>query len=81
MVEDVLIPDPLFSRQQADRFYHSDLPGLADVELEDEFHCLRPLLWGLPAEHWLRQRVQMLEGELTKRRRQPKPKLAEGVKF
>ena len=87
MARDILIPDPLSSDQQYTRFYHLDLPELEDTELTDELYALRPLLWGLPAEHWLRERVKMLEHELAKRRgdttykvsRQPKPKQAEEV--
>ena len=29
---------------------------------------VRPLLWGLPPEDWLRERVAKLEGELRKRK-------------
>ena len=86
---DTLVPDPLVSDRQYDRFYHLDLSELRDVELEDELNYLRPLLWRLDSEHWLRERVRMLEMEMTKRRgntghgfrRRQKPKLAEGVKL
>jgi hypothetical protein len=90
MSRDVLIPDPLSSDRQYERFHHFDIEGLEDTELTDELYALRPLLWwGLPAEHWLRERVKMLEAEAMKRkinirqefRAQPKPKLAEGVKL
>ena len=81
-----LIPDHLSSDQQYERFYHFDIEGLADTELTDELYALRPLLWGLSPDHWLRERVKMLEAELTKRRYtghefrgQPKPKQAAGV--
>ena len=86
---DTLIPDPLVSDRQYERFYHLDVPELDDTELTDELHALRPLLWGLDPQHWLRERVQMLEKELAKRRGtaryelsgQRKPKPAEGVKL
>lgn len=88
MARDVLIPDPLSSNREYARFYHLDIERLEDTELTDELHALRPLLWGLSPEHWLRERVKMLEAELAKRRYvghefrgQPKPKLAEGVKL
>ena len=88
MFRDILIPDPLSSDQHFARFYHLDLPELEDIELTDELYALRPLLWGLPTDHWLRERVTRLEAELIKRkanifhefRGRPKPKLAEGVK-
>ena len=89
MARDILIPDPLFSDQQSKQFYHLDLSELEDTELKDELHYLRPLLWGLDSEHWLRERVKVLEAETSKRRDntghefrgQPKPKPAEGVKL
>lgn len=83
-----LIPNPLSSGQQYERFYHLDTSGLETWELWDELNHLRPLLWGLAAQHWLRERVKALEAELAKRRgdtrykfSKPKPKLAEGVKL
>ncbi len=84
-----LVPDPLNSGRQYSRFYHLDLPDLDDTEITDELNYLRPLLWGLDSEHWLRERVKMIEGELRKRRGdtaykasgQRKPKPAEGVKL
>jgi hypothetical protein len=88
MARDVLIPDPLSSDQQYLRFYHLDLATLSDTELTDELYALRPLLWGLDSNHWLRERVKVLEAELAKRRYaghefrgRPKPKPAEGVKL
>ena len=83
------VPDPLQSDRQYEQFYHFDIPHQEDGELTDELHYLRPRLVGLEAGHWLRERVQMLEKELAKRRgaaryepsRQPKPKPAEGVKL
>ena len=89
MVDNVIIPDPLVSYQQCCRFYHWDIASLERGELLDEFYALRPLLWGLPPDDWLRERIAKLEAELIKRqgnagnefRSQPKPKLAEGVKL
>ena len=85
---DALVPDPLFSDRQYERFNHLDLPELEDGELLDELWALRPGLWGLDAEHWLRERVIMLEKELSKRQRdtrykfsKPKSKPAEGVRL
>ena len=83
-----LIPDPFHSDRQYERFYHEDIPALEDGELIDELYALRPLLWRLDPEHWLRERVMMLEKELSKRQHdtrykfsKPKPKLAKGVKL
>ena len=86
---DALVPDPLSSDRQYARFNHLDLSGLEDIELTDELHYLRSLLWGLDSSHWLRERVKALEAETSKRRYntgyefrgQPKPKPAEGVKL
>lgn len=86
---DAFLPDPLSNDQQFARFYHLDVPELEDIELTDELYALRPLLWGLLPEHWLRERVKALEAELAKRRgdirykpsRHQKPKPAEGVKL
>jgi hypothetical protein len=62
-----LIPDPFVSEQSYIRFHHSDICGLEDIELTDELYYLRPLLWGLDANHWLRERVTKLEEEIQKR--------------
>lgn len=82
-----IIPNPFSSLEQYERYWHLDLTQLEDDNLTDELHALRPLLWGLPDDHWLRTRVRMLEAEMVKRkinisqefRVQPKPKLAKGV--
>lgn len=84
---DVLVPDPFLGDKQYHRFYHLDLSELGDIELTDELHHLRPLLWGLPPTHWLRDRVAVLEAEIIKRQgdtgrkfsKRLKPKSAEGV--
>lgn len=65
---DILTPDPLQSDRQYNRFYHLDLSDLEGRELTDELYALRPLLWELPSDHWLRERVSRLEREVAKRR-------------
>ena len=65
---DALIPDPLDSLEQYSRYWHFDLTQLEDDELADEFNYLHTRLWQLPAHHWARQRVAMLQGELERRR-------------
>lgn len=70
-VGNLLVPDPLVSDQQCARFYHADIEELEDTELVDELACLRVLLWKLPPDHWLRERVRVLEIELRKRQGKP----------
>ena len=65
----VLIPDPMAGDKECARYYHLDIQGLNDVEVMDEYYALRPCLWGLPSDHWLRQRVKALGIELARRRR------------
>jgi len=81
---DTLIPDPLESSQNWQRFYCLDIVDLSDMELLDERNYLLPRLWGEPQISWLRERAARLEDELKKRqgntRGQPKAKHAEGVK-
>jgi hypothetical protein len=75
--------------RQYERFHHLDIAALKDSEVLEELWALRPLLWGLPPDHWLRERVTKLEGELTKRQadtgrefsRRQKPKPAKGVEL
>lgn len=67
MKQDNLVPCPLSSDRQYYRFHHVDLPDLDDTHLTDELHYLRPRLWGIPPNHWLRERVARLESELRKR--------------
>ena len=87
MGRNVLTPDPLRSDRQWEQFYHFDIPGLEDTELTDELYALRPLLWGLPSDHWLRERVTALEVEVSKRQKDTriefskKPKQASGVRL
>lgn len=64
----VLIPDPLKSDSEYDRYYHFDIPNLEVSDIRDELYALRPLLWGLPKGDWLRERVEVLEKELAIRR-------------
>jgi hypothetical protein len=63
-----LIPNPIETEEQYGRFHHLDLPGLDDTDAIDELHALRPLLWGLPKDDWLRERVRMIDCELKRRR-------------
>jgi hypothetical protein len=63
-----LIPDPLNSDVEYDRFNHFDIPELDDTQVMDELNYIKALLWGLPVDHWLRERVKALESELSRRR-------------
>lgn len=92
MTTTIITPNPLSSDTEFNRYYHYDIPGAELSDLQDELYCLRPLLWGLPQNHWLRERVSQLQAEITKRKYsghdlpQGKPKvkpkrLAEGVKL
>jgi len=64
-----LYANPLDSYEGYLRFHHLDVSALTDSELRDELYFLRPQLWGLPQEDWLRQRVQVLEAETYRRSR------------
>jgi len=84
---DILIPDPLSSNEQYQRFYCLDIPTLEDTKLIDELNYLRPKLWELPEVHWARERVFLLKDELIHRentkhtpREQPKTRIPAGVK-
>ena len=89
----VVVPNPLESDNQYERYYHYDLPGADLSDLQDELYALRPMLWWkIDDTGWLRERVRQLEAEITKRKYsdsqspQAKPKakpkrLAEGVKL
>lgn len=61
------VPDPLDTYSQYARFYHLDIAVSADSDLIEEVWAIRSLLWGLPADDWLRERHQKLEAELRKR--------------
>ena len=85
---DALAPDPLASNEQYRRFYCLDIGGLEDMELADELNYLQARLWGLPEGNWARERVHLLVDEINHRgntgytlSKQPKPKLAAGVKL
>lgn len=69
MIRDIgeLVPNFLDTDRQYDRYHHLDLPGVEDIDLTDELNCLRVFLWGLPRDHWLRQRVRALETEAARR--------------
>jgi hypothetical protein len=64
----LLIPDPLNSDAEYARFHFLDIPELDNIELRDELNYIKALLWGIPAEHWLRERVRQLETEITRRK-------------
>ena len=66
---DILIPIATDCDTEYVRYHHLDIQGLNDIEVMDEFYALRPCLWGLPSDHWLRQRVKALGIELAKHRR------------
>ena len=61
------VPNPLNSDRQYARFSHHDLADSEGSELIEELWFIRPCLWGLPADAWLRERHQVLQGELRKR--------------
>lgn len=78
-----LIPDPLDSDRQYERFCHYDLVGMEIKDLLDELHSIRSQLWFLKSDRfarrvglfeqgrrikWLRERVLKIETELRKRR-------------
>jgi len=63
-----LRPNPLYSDMQYLRYYNLDIANMDDQDLADEFYTLRSLLWGLPRNDWLRERVKLLGRELAKRR-------------
>lgn len=69
---DGLIPEPFNSDTEFNRFYHRDIPKLENSELRDEYYALRPLLWGLPIDNWLRQRVAKLGKEISVRSWMPR---------
>lgn len=84
----IVTPDPLKSNGEYNRYHHFDIPNLDSEDLQDELNALRPLLWGLDKNHWLRERVRELQVELAKRRYAttqpatptPKRQLAKAVK-
>jgi hypothetical protein len=64
----IVTPDPLKSNGEYNRYHHFDIPNLDSEDLQDELNALRPLLWGLDKNHWLRERVRLLEHQLARRR-------------
>jgi hypothetical protein len=68
MTTTIITPNPLNSDMEYNRFHHLDIPNLDDTELVDEINYLRNILWGLPRDDWLRERVRVLGRELAKRR-------------
>lgn len=91
MTATIITPNPLESDSQYTRYYHYDIAFLELDALQDELYALRPLLWGLDRADWIRERVQMIEAEIAKRRYttgqpvkaklKPKRRLARGVKL
>lgn len=89
--QDILIPDPLSSLQEAERFYGIDVPSLEDSELLEEHDFLKAHLWGLPPVCWPRERCILLEQEIKRRGNsrkteyspitRQKPKKVEGIKI
>lgn len=85
-----IVPNPLNTLTEFDRYYHYDLINAETGDLLDELYALRPLLWGLSKTDWIRQRVTEIEAEITRRkygdsqspRQKARPKrLAEGVRL
>ncbi len=66
---EALVPNPMDTDTSFYRFHNLDSDKLSENELADEYHALRPQLWGLSPNHWLRNRVAALESELQRRRR------------
>jgi len=64
-----LYANPMDTYEGYLRFHHLDVADLTDSEVLEELYCLRPQLWGLPQDDWLRQRVQILESESHRRSR------------
>jgi hypothetical protein len=65
----VIVPNPLESDNQYDRYYHYDLPDAELSDLLDELAALRPLLWWkIDDTGWLRERVSQLQTEITRRK-------------
>ncbi len=76
MLRQVLtIPDPMCSAQQFARYNHLDIPDMADEELETELWALRSLLFWLPPQHWIRDRVQELGKEYGRRHYTQRPQI------
>jgi hypothetical protein len=78
-----LVPDPLNSDKEYDRYYHHDLADMAVEDLLCELCSARCQLWLLKSDRfarvlglfeqgrrikWLRERVFKIESELSRRR-------------
>ena len=79
----ILIPNPLDTDQQHNRFYHHDLASMETEDLLNELHAIQSRLWFLKSDRfarmgglfeqgrrveWLRERISRIETELRKRR-------------
>jgi len=63
------IPNPMYSVQQFNRYYHLDIPDLTDEAIQEELWSLRPLLFRLPpCKEWIKERVFELTKEYNRRR-------------
>ena len=63
------IPNPMYSVQQYNRYYHLDIPDLTDEAIQEELWSLCPLLFGLlPGNKWIKERVFELTKEYNRRR-------------
>jgi hypothetical protein len=61
------IPNPLFSDRQFDRFHNQDVEYLETREIAEELWSIRPYLYRLPDDHWLREREKALGAEMARR--------------
>jgi len=83
MFSDILVPNPLDSDQQYNRFHHYDLADMKTEDLLDELHAIRSRLWFLKSDRfahmvnpveqrrrveWLHERISRIEAELRERR-------------
>ena len=63
------IPNPMYSVQQFNRYYHLDIPDLTDEAVQEELWSLRPLLFRLlHGKEWIKERVFELTKEYNRRR-------------
>lgn len=83
MARNLLVPDPLYSDREYERFYHYDITNMETEDLLCELCSTRCQLWLLKSDRfarmlglfeqsrrigWLRERVSRVETELRKRR-------------
>jgi hypothetical protein len=83
MARDTLIPNPLNSDREYNRYYHHDLAGIETGDLLCELCSTRCQLWLLKSDRfarvlglfeqgrrveWLRERILRIEVELRRRR-------------